>query len=97
MVAAVYPGFVAGGFVGGVVMADKSVVAPAFCPLCGSSVEVVRHVTNNLFEMMCERCKLPCVVLSNDSVVQSVQESGTTDQRAQDVLVQPEKTKAGQS
>lgn len=47
-------------------MSDPLAPMPRFCPLCGAGVEVVRHVVSNVFEMMCERCGFPNVVMVND-------------------------------
>lgn len=43
---------------------------PEFCPLCGAAVTVVRHLMNNMFEIMCEAdgCGKPAIVFVNDSV-----------------------------
>ena len=35
---------------------------PAHCPMCGSAVDAARHIAANTYEMLCERCGIPCVV-----------------------------------
>jgi len=42
---------------------------PSFCPMCGEATEVVRHIDANVFEMLCENCKHPSVVIVDDHVV----------------------------
>lgn len=43
---------------------------PAFCPICGKPIEVIRHIEHDIFEIMCENetCKIPCVVFTNDFI-----------------------------
>ena len=39
---------------------------PSFCPLRGKPAEAVRNIAGHMFEMLCEACKRPCVVLMDD-------------------------------
>lgn len=45
-----------------------SIKPPEYCPGCGSRVEVVRHIVSNMFELMCEACGEPCIVMVNDFI-----------------------------
>jgi hypothetical protein len=37
--------------------------------MCGHRLKVVNHVDGHCFETFCQSCKIPCVVLVNDFVI----------------------------
>ena len=47
---------------------EKKIEPPKFCPNCGASVTVVRHITGTMYEVMCQSCDQPAVISVNDSV-----------------------------
>lgn len=46
----------------------KEIRRPSFCPNCGQSLFVVRHVMSNMFEIYCSKCEYGAVVMSDDRV-----------------------------
>jgi len=47
-------------------MASVTYTKPTHCPLCGGLVEAVRNISGHIWEMLCESCGVPCVVMVND-------------------------------
>jgi hypothetical protein len=39
---------------------------PHFCPMCGTELEIMRHMAANIWEVMCSGCRCPSVVLVDD-------------------------------